>query len=549
MSRPVTRRKVRANNPQRCLPARHTPARRRGAAGCRALLAAAALFAAGAAGAQADLKRDFPQLIARAGEVRQPADFVIAVDRSGSMAEYWPTVQSGVAAFLEAVPEGDYISVVAFGASAGQLRMPRQMTQQTRGELIDEIKKIERPTDNATDIGAGLEKTLDELNRPNGNRLKFVFLFTDFAHDPPPATRYPTRSPRDAPWQALAARRRNEQSQSVMQVFALLLPVGGAAGRDLPVGRAVFPDMQELVVNRDALQGWFDRRKAEIERDRLRALVEHDLRRGPFALREVAQKGDRLVATLEPVADRIVTTASLSDVRVEEFNAGALQQRLEALPADELRVEVTPGATLELPLARVRDQNGILRWGEGGEVSFRLAAAQSLEPADELRRLNPRTGSASPDRIDFRLPVEGRAVALRGGYVPVWVPFALLGLGVLGVAFFFYRRRPHYLSGEIGVTSGGTFPLKGRTRVFEVGRTEQRLGCPVEGADWKLIFRAFSPPEKARGAYVTVENGTAVMQKGRDRVPLHSRKWERLPADPVIINIEETTVKARLRQG
>jgi Mg-chelatase subunit ChlD len=551
MCRPTLRRKIRVHDPSPNFSAQRSLSRNLAAVACCASLVAATLIvlAGSSARAQSDLKRDFPKLLARAGAERQPADFVIAVDRSGSMGEYWPTVQSGVASFLEAVPDGDYISVVAFGSSAGQLRMPRQMTHQTRAELIDEIKRIEKPTDTATDIGAGLEKSLDELNRPNGNRLKFVFLFTDFAHSPPASSKYPSRSPQDAPWQSLAARKRNEQSGSILQVFALLLPVGGASGRDLALGRAVFPEMQELVVNRDALQGWFVRRKAEIERDRLRALIEHDVRRGPFTLRAIEQKGDRLVATFDAVTDRIVETSSLADVHVEDFNAGALQSRLETLPADTLKVTFTPGAPLELPLARIKDQSKILKWGDDGEVSFRLSAVQGLEPADELTRLNPQTGSSTPSRIEFQAPVERRAVSLAGGYLPLWVLFALLGLVATGVFFFFHRRRPHYLSGEIGVTSAGNFPLKGKTRVFEVGRTEQRLGCPIDGAEWKLIFQAFHPPEKARGAYVTVENGSAMMQKGREKIPLHSRKWERLPPDPVLITIEETTVRARLRQS
>lgn len=491
------------------------------------VLVCALLPGAGAQPTNVNLERDFPLLVNRV-RTNQPADYVIVIDRSGSMRPFWHLVRQAVASFLEAVPDGDYVSIVEFGTEARNSLTPRPINAQTRADLISEIGNLPEPTDQATDIGRGIEKTLDELNRPNGNRLKFVFFLTDFAHDPPAQSPYyRQRSPQDEAWRRLAERMRNEQSANITQSYALLLPIGGAVGRDLALGRAVFPGLESVSVNQATLASWFERRKAEIARDKLRAVVEHDANRVPLILRAVEQRASRLVAVFELVADRAVETSAITDVRIEEANFGGLQARLTPETARLPPLTLTPGAgaqTLEIPLAVVGEQSALRGWAAHDRISFRLRATQTLEPAGEIARLN------LPGAREFEVAVGDHEASVHGGYLSPRMVIALLaggGLILLLILFALRRRyRPEYIVGEIAVVGGGT-PVRlrpeNKRQTFKIGDVNNADGIAVKGASWVLVLQAFKASERPRGTYARMERGQATLNK---KVALNNQQWE-----------------------
>jgi hypothetical protein len=478
-----------------------------------------------------DLKKDFPVLASRMGS-QSPANFVIAIDRSGSMKPFWPGVQQAVISFLEAIPDGDYLSIVAFGTGASNMVTPRPINAQTRAELIGEIRNLGDPTDSATDIGAALEKTLDELNVSTGNRLKFVFLFTDFAHEPSSQSRYHGKmSPEDKVWQTLAERRRNEQAESALQVFALLLPAGQLVGRDIQLGRVVFPELQPVPVNQATLLPWFERRKAEIGRDKLKSIVDRDSQRALLTLKAIEQRADQLVGIFELASNRIVETSFISQIRISELASGRLQTYLEPEPTEALKITVGAGAgplVFEIPIARIRAQSAFLRWVANDQVSFKLTATQNLEPAVEIARLNltnPR---------EFQLAVKDKEARVRGGYLPTWALGIAVGvLLLIGIGLVRYRRS-EYITGEIGVIGHGT-PLSlrpsSKRQTLKVGDVGNSEGIPIKGAPWVLTFQAFNPPKHPRGIYVRMERGQATLNK---KVALNNQKWESIPRDSII---------------
>jgi len=59
------------------------------------------------------LSTDFP-VLSKLFPMSQPADYVIAVDRSGSMKRYWPQVLEALEIYLGAIADGDYVSIVGF---------------------------------------------------------------------------------------------------------------------------------------------------------------------------------------------------------------------------------------------------------------------------------------------------------------------------------------------------------------------------------------------------------------------------------------------------
>lgn len=498
---------------------------------------------AGAQPANVSLERDFPILVSRI-RTNQPADYVIVVDRSGSMRPFWQLVRQSVASFLEAVPDGDYVSIVEFGTDARNSITPRPMSPQTRADLLREVGNLPEPTDRATDIGRAVEKTLDELNRPNGNRLKFVFFLSDFAHDPTPQSPYYRRqSPQDAVWQRLAGRMTSEQSENIVQSYALLLPLGGAVGRDLPAGRVVFPGLESVNVNQATLLPWFERRKAEIARDKLRAIVERESTRTPITFRSFEQRDDRLVAIFDLITDRVVETSSVTRVQIGDLTIGEeLRSRLTPEPTGELNLTIAPGTeqrTMEIPLARVEGQSAFLRWTASDRVSFRLSATQNLEPAGEITRLNLPTSRA------FEISVNDASARLSGGWLQWWwliLPAAALAVALLGLRAYY---RKEYIIGDITVAPHppDTLTAARKSQTYEVGNTDDARGRRLAGAKWTLIFQAFQPPHRARGVYVKILGGTATLQRRDEEIALTDQTWERIPGGSIIEVKEGKSVK------
>ena len=477
-----------------------------------------------------NLERDFPILASRV-RTNQPADYVIVIDRSGSMRSFWPLVRQSVASFLEAVPDGDYVSVVEFGTDARNSITPRPVNQQTRSDLLREVSNLPEPTDSATDIGRAMEKTLDELNRPNGNRLKFVFFLSDFAHDPPSQSPYYRKhSPQDDVWRRLTERMRSEQSENAVQAYALLLPIGGSVGRDLPLGRAIFPRLESVNVNQATLLPWFERRKAEIARDKLRAIVEQDAARLPLAIKSIEQRGDRLVAVFDLVVDRLVETSSFTDIQISELAVGDLQSRLTPEPTINLNLSVSGAGsqTVEIPIARVGEQSTILRWTAGNQITFKLNATQNIEPAGEITRLN------LPTARTFEVSVRDKEAIIKGGYLPIWV-LVVTGVILLLIVLTLLRYyRQEYIVGEITVVGHGapiTLRPESKRKTFKIGDVSNSEGIAVKGAQWVLLFQSFKPPERARGTYIRMERGQAMLNK---KVALNNQKWEPVQRGSII---------------
>ena len=267
------------------------------------------------------LQRDFPTLWQQYGERarQQKADYVVAVDVSGSMKRFKDSVIPSVTDFLEALPDGDYVSLISFGTGAQVAGVPTALNASTRGTLRQALGSMQFNEQN-TDLEAMSNITLDELNRPGGSDLKFVFVFTDFDHDP-------TKDRRGSEnWSALRERFMREQGGRGVDFYAMKLELSAASGRDLPRIKEIFPSLQVIQVNSATLAGWFERRKAEILRDRLRYIVSNAAKEKAPQLAARCEANQIIVSLVSNSANEI-----LGGVRIEsaEFSprgvAGSVQ--------------------------------------------------------------------------------------------------------------------------------------------------------------------------------------------------------------------------------
>ncbi len=495
-------------------------------------LAAAAIIAAQSPGDDAMLQADFPVLYKRAG-AQQAADYVIVIDKSLSMKRFWAPVKQALSAFVSAVPDGDYLSIVVFGVDGGLLTTPTPMNAETRETVRQAVERLQEPKDLNTDLGKAFERCLDELNRPGGNVLKFVFFLTDFNHDPTPGSPYArSTNPQDAVWQRLAERRRNEGQGKIDEVSALLLPLEAEVGRNLSLGKAIFPNLQEERVNQETLGTWFERRRAEIARDKLRARVRDDMRKPPLVIEKVEadlplfSTSGRLVAWVRPADARLVDVVRLRSLESKMNLDEPLPTEVEIDPVTEQEIAMSAaGEAWPITVAEIKG-GSFFRSSLQRKIHVVIEGMQEGAPTEELHKLN--LADSMPFQVAASFDVE-----VPYGRVPI---IYIIGLGVLAfglVAARVYHCRPEYLFGEVtvlGVKNRSLRKSEKKTE-FQVGNIQAGEGIQVPGATWRLTIRAFTPCGKTgrpRGVYARMESGSATLKAGPKNQSLGT-DWKELP--------------------
>jgi len=348
----------------------------------------------------------------------QKADYIIVIDRSGSMAPFWDVVMNGTADFVRALPDGDHVSIVLFDREATSTAiLPRSVDGSTRAKLDKELRSLPKPTGKAsqafTDLGGALAGVVDEIRRPGAPPLQFVFLFSDFVHEPAAASRYP-RDPNAGPWREMARTAELARGDRAVSAFALQLPLGKDVGRDIELVRSILPHLTVApVVDRAALAEWFARRRAEIQREKLRVLVRQDVSRG-WAVEPAGVDALQFKSQLETIP---------------------LRFSLDRLTADGLVVVLEERGPIELPPSRsvtvryrARESASVSGWKKlfdtraapVEDVRLGLAGSLELQPAAEIESALQLESRSAFDRV-----VDVRATVHRGATpLPVQVSLA-----------------------------------------------------------------------------------------------------------------------------
>lgn len=228
---------------------------------------------------QSILKNDFPVLSNIYEPGNKKADFIIAIDESGSMKPYWDNLIKGVSALVEYLPDDDYLSILGFASFTRPLLVPSVINTQIKTEIRNQIEKLPPPNGPysiKTDLFEAIDKVLDEINRPNSNELKFVFFISDYINDPPVNTR----------WKINNISLLNEKYDRVVNIaerplklYALQLPLEIQAGKDYDKFANIFQTFASpIMLTQTTLFDWFERMRAEIEREKLRLMIETDLK-------------------------------------------------------------------------------------------------------------------------------------------------------------------------------------------------------------------------------------------------------------------------------
>jgi hypothetical protein len=422
---------------------------------------------------------DFPELTKRFAPADQPASYVIVIDMSGSMTEkgYFPIVRRAVCDFVNALPNGDYLSLLGFNLTARRLVIPQRLEADRREiiGLVEETKdpRPERRTDpeNFTDIGKALKETVRELRAPGSPRVQFVFFLTDGVHEPGASSEFPRKT--GPAWDSLRQTADQALRSKLLQVTALAL----GSETDIDLVQSIFPEATPIVVDRRSLRPFFERMKAEMQRDRLELLVAGDLRRRPL---------DEVRTTRFSLRNGGTAQLSLSIPRSFERLDGVASVRI----LSSTGCEVTgPQTRLRIPssldfVVRAPGRDRFWTVQKRTPSSFGVRVDVTAEPEAEIRRLglNPQSSR--------ELLVEGEVLSGRPLTLLAVIAFGiLLALG-LTVRQLLCASLPAFMMGRLVCIDGpaprpGDVILRGYRRLTIGGGQEDSVR--LDGEDERAL--------------------------------------------------------------
>ena len=142
--------------------------------------------------AMAAMKQDYPGLMSLYGDriAGQKAHYIFVVDVSSSMLPYEGTVKTNILQFLDAVPDGDQVSLIKMSDEShtgyvGLLKCT-PLSQDVRTSIRDVVNGFKFNRNGSSEDGSDgftMAKTvIDAINTVGSNDLTFVYMLTDFEY-------------------------------------------------------------------------------------------------------------------------------------------------------------------------------------------------------------------------------------------------------------------------------------------------------------------------------------------------------------------------------
>lgn len=428
------------------------------------------------------LEKDYPSLMEKFGnEVKnQRANYLFAIDVSGTMKQYANIVIPAMSQFIESLEEGDNVNIIRFGTAAKvSLGGFSDISKETKMSLKQYIQKLyEKDLDlyAFTDLNC----LLDQINKQlqiQKNDLTFIFVLTDFVNDPAPGKKNLT---------AIICKHYRESLEArgvdhTMYMYALQLPVKG--DNQLDLFKTAIPESFRFetfsITSPQALKSWFDRKKAEILLDRFRAIINRkqtDLH--VIAEPEITIDG-KIIQHISWKPNELFTTLSLDSVQVDGVSDVWMLKRYSGLPFD------SEDDYNEIFGGKVKHQS----WGFhqfNGILKVKLSLPTSYD--NELKKLE-----ISKPEISINQPISKIIFTF---CLPLWLTgmiILLLLLYSVAVVRAFFRNRSYKwkINGRIVVEHRAVqileYPVNGETRVG-VGCDGMPVAVSAYNCDWQLII-------------------------------------------------------------
>lgn len=448
------------------------------------------------------------ELLAIYGITDAPADYVVAVDTSGSMSQapaIYPAVRRAYASFVKAVGDQDHLSVITFDTSP---------TVQFNGRLgphrADAEAALPRRARGAhTDIGAAVDAALERMGRADAATVQTLVFLTDGRIEAPDS---PYAKKRSAAWKRLRSRADKLAATRSVAVYGAGL---GGDSTDIAVLKDVFPRAQIVNLPTNQLAAFFKEavRRARVER--LRVPVTRELERNVVqAVVEPGELGDSttLRVRFDSKLPHLGATINVRGIAVTDGNGEPLQATLVGGPRSitvgpehvsdpfDVRVEV-PGLDHSLRVGQVEDAR---------KLAVTVDATLEVEPAAVL---------AKELGIDVgpQLVQADEATARRLHGLAYWMIGALAIALALFLVFLVWLYRRFVAVPKL---RGGVEWLEGNDlhQEFFRGRQEEipNKRISFNGGGSSVVFftkpRSFSRPLSVRNPrlWVRIEDGSNV---------------------------------------
>ncbi|WP_455961960.1 vWA domain-containing protein [Bacteroides bouchesdurhonensis] len=427
------------------------------------------------------LEQDYPLLIKKFGEElkMQRANYLFAIDVSGTMNRYENIVVPAMSQFVESLTDGDNVNIIRFGTDAkvslGGFSDISQETKKSLTQYISTLYKRDPELYTHTD----LNRLLDQINKQlqiQKNNLTFIFVLTDFINDP-------TNSMPKLTQKLCSTHRQRLEARAVdhsMYMYALQLPVEGA--NDLQLFKTAIPDsyhFEEFSITSPAsLKNWFDRKKAEILLDKFYAIVQRKNEALHFSTIPSLDIDGNLSLDISWQPNELFEMISVDTVTLQ--HAGEFQIK----GADKLPVQ-TIEACKHIEVGRVKH---VL-------FGFHLFA-DTLNITGSL----PTKYDNELEKLEISKPIvvarSGSSRWLFSCIIPLWLLSAL----IIVLIFYFYAvgkaaiRNNSYkwrINGRLIVDYRGRVVVEyslGGEREVGVGCEGKPITVSAYGCDWQLIL-------------------------------------------------------------
>ena len=475
----------------------------------------------------AAMKKDYPGLMSMYGDRidGQKAHYIFVVDVSNSMRPYESTVKSNFLSFLDAVPDGDQVSLIKMADEqntgfVGLLKCAT-LSPAVRSSINGIVQGLS--FNRSGSDGFTMAKTvIDAINTVGSNDLTFVYMLTDFEY-----------------WTHQYRYDKNREDWASLQSLLPPAKMGGMCkyGIELNSGvalrsNAIFKDELDSIFGKveyqsvgsaALLNNWFSHIAASVMSVKLNSLLKADWKEIDESVKTgISISGNEVQYSMDALQSPLINGATVViDTKCKSFNPIESQGPF-------------PG---KIPVGKLiqdsSDKSILPSFAKLGGEEYVAHITLGSQYTDEISRLQGVCGEVAGkgDAVCFTRDDFGSLPSARvwNSKLPMWLWIVILIILLIIIASFVYEYAFIKLNREWSVSvkaispegDAARFNNDSVTAPFTFGPAESEL--PVKGAPWaiKVYTKRRNPLTFMKSGYfLSLEQGTfADVEKDFDDEP------------------------------
>ena len=475
--------------------------------------------------AMAAMKQDYPGLMSLYGDriAGQKAHYIFVVDVSSSMLPYESTVKTNILQFLNAVPDGDQISLIKMSDEShtgyvGLLKCT-PLAPDVRASIRDVVNGFRFNRNGSSEDGSDgftMAKTvIDAINTVGSNDLTFVYMLTDFEY-----WTHKNKYDKDKEDWASLLSQLPETKTGGMCKYGIELDSGGKLHQEAIFKNEldrIFGKVEYQSVSSAALlSNWFSHIATGVMSVKLNSLLKADWKPVDESVAsQVTVDGDKVEFRLDAIDTPLVNGATVT-LRTDS-------RYFQPIESEGPFPGSIPVGKLVQPSTDKTFLPNTIELG-GGDYEAQITL---LSPyADEISRLQGVCGEVAGqgDAVNLKRVESGKLPSARvwNSTLPIWLWCLILLIILVIIASFIYEFAFLKLNREWTVSvkaaepdgSSARFNAEGLKAPFTFGPADSAL--PVKGAPWaiKVSTKRHNPLiflksgyflELEQGGFATVE--------------------------------------------